>query len=47
MATNCNKFVCVNAGDNCNGISFFNGPISTGDFEGCDNTRFLESHVGC
>lgn len=32
MVTNCNKFTKVNPGDTCDIISFFNGPISTGDF---------------
>jgi hypothetical protein len=32
MASNCNKFTKVNAGDTCNNISFFNGPIATEDF---------------
>lgn len=32
MASNCNRFTKVNAGDTCDIISFFNGPISTGDF---------------
>ena len=33
MVSNCNKFVKVNAGDGCDGIAFFNGPISTEDFK--------------
>ncbi|KAK4035408.1 carbohydrate-binding module family 50 protein [Parachaetomium inaequale] len=32
MVTNCNKFVRVHAGDTCDGIAFFNGPIDTEDF---------------
>ncbi len=32
MVSNCKKFVKVNAGDTCNIVAFFNGPISTGDF---------------
>ena len=32
MVTNCNKFVKVNAGDTCNNLAFFNGPIATKDF---------------
>ena len=32
MVGNCNKFVKVNPGDTCDGIAFFNGPISTENF---------------
>ena len=32
MASNCIKFVRINQGDTCDVVSFFNGPISTGDF---------------
>ncbi|KAK3303763.1 uncharacterized protein B0T15DRAFT_283482 [Chaetomium strumarium] len=32
MVSNCNKFTKVNPGDSCDGIAFFNGPISTEDF---------------
>ncbi|KAG7284938.1 hypothetical protein NEMBOFW57_009553 [Staphylotrichum longicolle] len=32
MVSNCNKFTTVNAGDTCNIIAFFNGPISTENF---------------
>jgi hypothetical protein len=32
MVTNCNKFFKVNAGDMCNSVAFFNGPISTENF---------------
>ncbi len=32
MVSNCNKFVKVNPGDSCDGIAFFNGPISTENF---------------
>jgi len=32
MVPYCNKFVKVNQGDTCDGISFFNGPIATENF---------------
>ncbi|KAK3896405.1 carbohydrate-binding module family 50 protein, partial [Staphylotrichum tortipilum] len=32
MVGNCNKFVLVNPGDTCNGVAFFNGPVSTEEF---------------
>ena len=32
IPSNCNKFTKVNPGDTCDITSFYNGPISTGDF---------------
>ncbi|KAK3896800.1 hypothetical protein C8A05DRAFT_39649 [Staphylotrichum tortipilum] len=32
MVSYCKKFVKVNPGDTCNGMAFFNGPISTENF---------------